>query len=156
MSVGRDEDSAPPMPPRQAATLGSKSPNRQRRRSTSRASKPSKCPKRSASGGRAPSPGANKVGLAAEMSGISTPTHVSPSPKRKGKRSRTPPARRTQINENPEVQPFRPTPLTPISWDVDAARTSGAAHPATSTTGAVDNSNIDDPNNPHAVLRRAI
>ena len=82
---------------------------------------------------------------------------MSPSPKRKGRKSRTPPARRTQINENLEIQPFRPpSPLTPLGWDLDAAKTSGAAHPATSASAAPDASNIDDPNNPHAVLRRAI
>ena len=154
--MGRDEDSAPSQPPRPAATLGSKSPRRQQRRSTSRASRPPGSPKRSVSGGRGLSPGGPRAAIAAEANGIGTPTRVSPSPKRKAKRSRTPPAKRTTINAQPEVQPFRPTPLTPIGWDIDAAKAAGAAHPATTTALAPDASNIDDPNNPHAVERRAL
>ena len=91
------------------------------------------------------------------ISKIKTPERVSPSPKRKGKRSRTPPARRAQINEVPEIQPFRPpTPLTPIGWDVDAAKAAGTVHPASTKPAAQKEWTADDPNNPNAVLKRAL
>ena len=73
---------------------------------------------------------------------------MSPSPKRGVKRDRTPPAKRTQVNEAPEVHPFRPAPLTPIGWDVEAAKAAGTVHPSGREWYA------DDPDNPNANARR--
>ena len=88
--------------------------------------------------------------LAKELKGVSTPDRVSPSPKRGAKRDRTPPAKRTQINEAPETHPFRPSPLTPIGWDVEAAKAAGTVHPSGREWYA------DDPDNPNANIRRAL
>ena len=84
------------------------------------------------------------------MAGIRTPDRVSPSPKRKTRRGSTPPAKRTTFAVPAEEKPFRPNPLTPIGWDVEAAKASGAQHPSASQAtapGAGDN---------NAVLKNAI
>lgn len=52
------------------------------------------------------------------------------------------------MDENPEVQPFRPdgapAPLTPITWDVNAAAAAGHKHPSEVTlpSGVVIDPNV--------------
>ena len=91
------------------------------------------------------------------MIGIGSPVRPSPSPKRKGRRSPTPPSKRTNVIAQPDEQPFRPTPLTPVAWDVSAAQTAGTAHPSEEAQlAAIKAWDPEHPNNPHTVLRKAI
>ena len=142
----------PSQPPRPAAKSKSRSKSQSRVRSGSRGQRPSKSPGRAGSVGRKPSPGGDVSTLVAEVSAINTPDRVSPSPKRKTRRGSTPPVKRTQFTEVPEVQPFRPdpSPLTPLGWDVEAAKAAGTQHPSKRECSA------EKPVNPNAVLKNAL
>ena len=71
------------------------------------------------------------------MSSIGSPKRISPSPKKKGRRSATPPAKRVVVDIHAEELPFRPAPLTPVGWDVDAAQAKGQHHPSTRSPNAM-------------------
>ena len=144
-------------PQRPGVKSKSRSPSGKKGRQASQTRRPSASPGGRASPGRSKSPRNAKAALLKEMNGITTPLHVSPSPKRKAGRSPTPPSKRTKFITEPDEQPFRPpTPLTPLGWDVSAAQSSGVVHPSAKAPAAKPEMNIDDPNNPHAVFRRAL
>ena len=89
------------------------------------------------------------------MAGIGTPPRVSPSPKAGAGRRRTPPARREKDGEANAQRPLQPAPLTPVGWDVEAAKAAGVQHPAAKAQaappGARDASH--SPDNPNKVER---
>ena len=156
--ASKDQSStlAPPQPPRQEA-------NRSRSTSAPRRSK-SRSPgaKRSASRGASKSPqrrlaGANaaKAKLVAELSGIGTPPRITPSPKRKGRRGATPPARRNPPADQGAPAPFNPQPLTPVGWDVDAAQRAATPHPSANAQAAPPAAReaSHSPDNPNRVER---
>lgn len=72
--------------------------------------------------------------LAAEVAQVGTPPRASKSPKksaspkRKG-RPNSPAGNRVTFHEEPELQPFRPQPLTPLGWDAAAEQAAGTQHP---------------------------
>ena len=91
------------------------------------------------------------------LKGINSPRRPSASPKRKAKRGNTPPAKRTSFVQHAEEQPFgiggRPAPLTPLGWDVDAARAADTIHPSDRSPKIKA---ADDSNNPNAAARLAL
>ena len=91
------------------------------------------------------------------MKGIRSPVRASPSPKKKGRRSPTPPSKRTKFLAQADEQPFRPTPLTPVAWDVTAAENAGTPHPSEKTQlSAINAWDPEHPNNPHTIARKAL
>ena len=147
-----------PVPQRPGASM-SKSAPRQGKKSASPARR------RSASKGTSQSPQRRsqaaadaKAQLAAEMAGIGTPPRVSPSPKPGANRRRTPPARREKNAEADAQQPLQPSPLTPVGWDVEAAKAAGSHHPSAKAQaappGARDASHSRDTPNKIERLRR--
>ena len=97
-------------------------------------------------------------GQLAWLEGINSPRRPSASPKRKAKRANTPPAKRTSFVEHAEQQPFavggRTAPLTPLSWDVDAAREARTEHP--SAKPIAHTSGGEESDNPNARARKTI
>ena len=91
------------------------------------------------------------------LQGINSPRRPSASPKRKAKRGNTPPAKRTSFVQRAEEQPFgiggRPAPLTPLGWDVNAARAADTIHPSDESPKIMA---ADDPDNPNALARRLL
>ena len=144
------------MPPRQGAPRSRSGSRVARSKSKSPASR------RGASQGQSKSPqrrlqdAANaKAKLAAEMAGITTPPKPSASPKRGARRGRTPPRRRESTAEESAQQPFQPSPLTPVGWDVDSAKAAGTIHPSAKKGAAPQSAReaSHSPDNPNRVAR---
>ena len=89
------------------------------------------------------------------MAGITTPPKPSASPKRGARRGRTPPRRRESTAEESAQQPFQPSPLTPVGWDVDSAKAAGTVHPSAKRKAGLpaNREASHSPDNPNRLAR---
>jgi len=131
MSPGREPAVTPSQPPRPGARLSkSRSASAKSKARSPGAGRTSASPNVRPAKKTSASPVSTRAQLA-WLDGVNSPKRPTPSPKRKLRRGNTPPVKRTTFVEHPEQQPVMPiAPLTPISWDVDAAKAAGTQHPS--------------------------